>query len=491
MRRMLFICLLVVCADTHGKAEWSQFRGPNGSGVASDAHPPVEFGPEKNLLWRLGMQSGHSSPIISGDSIFLTTFDKTRQRLSVVAIDRHQGRIRWERPIATKEIERGHPSFSPASSTPVTDGEYVIAYFGSFGLVCFDYDGNPMWEVPLPLAKSYAGNAISPIIVGDKVILYRGNFVDHFLLAVDKHTGQEIWKVPQDEPFHAELACTAMPIVQDDLLILHGARSVQGFDVATGRQQWITTCATTATSTPLIVQGRVVVAAWNKLGEPALRPAFPDFVTLVEDHDTNADSVIQRKEFPRLWIFHRPEGAEAPQNGASIRFEKVDRNKDGDITEDEWQRQMHDIARFRRGYQNHGLLSLPVGGHGVLSDDEIVTLETQGIPEVPSPISDGQYVYLVKNGGLLTCIEMKSGRRVYRKRTGGSGTHYASPIIAAGHLYIADGRGRIAVLNVGEEAEVIATNEMDDGVYATPAVCDDCLYVRTHSALYAFKESQQ
>ena len=113
-------------------------------------------------------------------------------------------------------------------------------------------------------------------------------------------------------------------------------------------------------------------------------------------------------------------------------FKRVDRNMDGAIAEDEWQRQLRDMERFRRGYKNHGLLSLPTDGEGVLADDEVVTLETQGIPEVPSPISDGRYVYLVKNGGQLTCIDLETGRRVYRKRTGGSGTHYASPIIAAG-----------------------------------------------------------
>lgn len=489
MTRLLFICLLIAyISASAAEADWPQFRGPNGSGVATDSSPPIEFGPENNLLWRLELQSGHSSPVVSGDLIFLTTFDPKRKQLSVVAIDRHRGTIRWERAVAPKEIERGHPSFNPASSTPVTDGERVVAYFGSYGLICFDLEGNPQWELPLPLTKSYAGNAISPIIVGDKVILYRGNYVDHFLLAVDKRTGKELWKTPQSEPFHPELACTAIPIVQDDLLVLHGARSVQGFDLETGQQRWITKCATTATSTPLIARGRVIVAAWNKMGEPALRPEFPTFDKLVADHDANSDGVIQQPEFPRLWIFHRPEGAEAPQNGATIGFRNVDQNKDGKIAADEWRRQLRDLERFRRGYQNHGLLSLPTDRGGVLANDEVITLETQGIPEVPSPISDGRYVYLVKNGGQVTCIDLESGERVYRKRTGGSGTHYASPIIAAGHLYIADGNGRIVVMTLGASADIVATNEMGESVYATPAISGDCLYLRTHSALYAFRE---
>ena len=160
MTRMLLISLLICYADANALAEWMQFRGPNGSGVAAAASPPIEFGPDKNLLWRLEIHSGHSSPIVSGDLIFLTTFDQNQKRLNVVAIDRHRGQIRWERAINTKEIERGHPSFNPASSTPVTDGERVVAYFGSYGLVCFDLEGGKLWELPQPLTKSYAGNAI-------------------------------------------------------------------------------------------------------------------------------------------------------------------------------------------------------------------------------------------------------------------------------------------------------------------------------------------
>lgn len=490
MTRLLCFCFLIqfACAS-EVMSDWPQFRGPNGSGVAKDANPPIEFGPDKNLLWRVELRPGHSSPVIGGELVFVTTCDQESKRLSVVAIDRSQGKVRWERSVTADKVERGHPSFNPASSTPVCDGERVVAYFGSYGLICFDHEGNQLWELRLPLTKSYAGNAISPIIAGDKVILYRGNFVDHFLIAVDKRTGEEIWKTPQSEPFHAELACTAIPVVQGDLLVLHSARSVQGFDLKSGQQKWITKCATTATSTPLIVGGRVIVAAWNKMGEPALRPDFPDYAQLIENHDGNSDGAIQPTEFPRLWIFHRPEGAEAPQNGAAIRFKKVDRNHDGKIAKSEWERQLDDLERFRQGYQNHGLLSVPVNGSGILANDEVITLETQGIPEVPSPISDGRYVYLVKNGGQLTCIDLRSGERVFRKRTGGRGTHYASPVIAADRLYIADGRGRLVVMTLGESAKVVATNEMHEGVYATPAVLADCIYVRTHSALYAFKEN--
>lgn len=488
IRSVLLVALALTGLTRNAEADWSQFRGPNASGVSVGKTPPLEFGPENNERWRLPLGSGHSSPVISGDAIFLTTYDSENKRLSVVCIDREKGSVRWKRPVEATEIERGHPSFNPASSTPATDGERVVAYFGSCGLVCFDTQGNLQWQFPLPLTKSYSGNATSPIIAGDQVILYRGNYVDHFLLSVDKKTGKERWRSPQAEPFRPELACSAVPVVAKDLLVLHGARSVQGIDLESGEQRWVTKCATTATSTPLIVNGRVIVAAWNKMGEPALRPEFPNFKTLISEHDHDKNGVIQPEEFPDLWIFHRPEGIEAPQNGAKIRFNSVDQDKNAKISESEWEQQLRNLDRFRQGYENHGLLSLPTDGSGVLSDSDVVTLETQGIPEVPSPISDGRFVYLVKNGGQVTCIDLLTGHRIYRKRTGGRGTHYASPIIAGNHLYIADGSGRIAVMTLGEDPQVISRNEMEEGVYATPAASDGILYVRTHSMLYAFEK---
>ncbi|MDG2224274.1 MAG: PQQ-binding-like beta-propeller repeat protein [Rubripirellula sp.] len=491
IRNILLLALVLNGLVRTAEADWPQFRGPNASGVAVGKAPPIEFGPENNVRWRLPLQSGHSSPVVSGDAVFVTTYDAETKQLRVVCIDREQGSIRWERPVKANEIEQGHPSFNPASSTPVTDGERVVAYFGSYGLVCFDWQGNQQWQFPLPLTKSYSGNAISPIIAGDQVILYRGNYVDHFLLSVDKKTGKERWRSPQVEPFRPELACSAIPVVAGDLLVLHGARSVQGFDLQTGEQRWVTKCATTATSSPLIVNERVIVAAWNKMGEPALRPEFPSFENLIAKQDRDKDGVIQQLEFPELWIFHRPEGIEAPQNGAKIRFKSVDQDKNGEISKTEWEQQLRNLDRFRQGYQNHGLLSIPITGSGILSDNEVITLETQGIPEVPSPISDGRFVYLVKNGGQVTCIDLQTGQRIYRKRTGGRGTHYASPIIAGNNLYIADGSGRIAVMTLGEAPQILARNEMLEGVYATPAASGGILYVRTHSMLYAFEQAEQ
>ncbi len=488
MRIAVFFLVASMLVVNAALADWPQFRGPNSAGVATGPPPPIRFGPGENELWRTPMASGHSSPCVFGDSIFLTTYDQKQRKLAVVCIERSSGRIGWQRDVPTDQIEKGHPSFNPASSTPACDGARVVAYFGSFGLICLEMSGRPLWEVRMPLAKSFAGNATSPAIVGDRVILYRGTYVDHFLLAVDKHSGKELWRVPQAEQFTGEMACTACPIVADDRLIVHTARSLQAFDVSTGQRVWVAKCATTATSTPVLAGDEVIVVAWNKMGEPSLRPPFPTFERLAAEHDKDDDNRINRNEFPVQWIFHRPDGAEAPMNGGTVPFGLADKNRDRGISADEWAATVRELERFRAGYDTHGMLAIRIDSEGLVGADEIRTLETTGIPEVPSPLYDGKCVYFVKNGGILTCLDVKTGRRLYRMRTGGRGTHYASPLIADGKIYTIAGDGRVSVLTLGANPELLATNVMQEGVYATPAIVDGTIYVRTHSSLFAFRE---
>ncbi len=294
--------------------------------------------------------------------------------------------------------------------------------------------------------------------------------------------------MPQVEPFSGETACTSCPIVAGDKLIVHSARSVQAFDVSNGRQIWVTKCATTAASTPVLAGNEVIVGAWNKMGEAVLRPPFPTFKQLIAKHDKDGDQRISRDEFPKLWIFHRPEGIEAPMNGGTVNFGRTDRNKDREISADEWTAQIRGIEKFRSGYETHGMLAIPIDSKGLVDADNVRTLATEGIPEVPSPLCDGTYVYFVKNGGILTCLELKTGKRVYRTRTRGRGTHYASPLIADGKLFTIAGDGRITVLTLGPDPKILATNDMQQSVYATPAIVDGTIYVRTHSSMHAFRK---
>ena len=151
---------------------------------------------------------------------------------------------------------------------------------------------------------------------------------------------------------------------------------------------------------------------------------------------------------------------------------------------------MTELEKFRAGYETHGLLAIPIESEGFVPAGKVRTLASDGIPEVPSPVSDGKNVYVVKNGGILTGIDVATEKRLFRTRTRGSGTHYASPLICDGRMYCVAGNGDITVVQIGDRAKILTTNRLNESVYASPAVVEGVLYVRTHSALYAFANQE-
>jgi outer membrane protein assembly factor BamB len=132
-----------------GKPSWPQFRGPNASGIGT-GKPPVQFGPGEKVLWKTAVGPGLSSPIVWNGRIFVTEFDSTNKQLATLCIDQLTGKILWRRTVAPETIEKVHQISSPAGSTPVTDGERLFVYFGSYGLIAYDRDGNMLWEKRLP-----------------------------------------------------------------------------------------------------------------------------------------------------------------------------------------------------------------------------------------------------------------------------------------------------------------------------------------------------
>ena len=179
-------------ADKNPKPWWPQFRGPNSSGLGG-GKPPVHFGPGQNVLWKTAVGSGLSSPIVWGERIFLTEFDRTSKQLATLCIDRRTGKILWRRAVAAEKIEEVHELGSPAAPTPATDGERVYVYFGSYGLLCYDLDGNLKWERRLPLPENPYGATASPIVAGELLVLnHQGK--DAYLLAVNRRDGRTVWK---------------------------------------------------------------------------------------------------------------------------------------------------------------------------------------------------------------------------------------------------------------------------------------------------------
>ena len=175
-----------------GKAWWPQFRGPNSSGIG-EGKPPVHFGPDQNVLWKIALGPGLSSPVIWEGRIFLTEFDRANRQLATLCVERRTGKILWRRSVTPGQIEKVHSISSPAASTPATDGERVYVYFGSYGLVCYDLNGNPKWKRRLPLPENPYGAVASPIVASVLLVLnHQGK--DSYLLGVDRRDGRTVWK---------------------------------------------------------------------------------------------------------------------------------------------------------------------------------------------------------------------------------------------------------------------------------------------------------
>jgi outer membrane protein assembly factor BamB len=177
--------------------DWAQFRGPAGRGVADgEAHLPVAFGPEQNVLWRAPTPAGDSSPCVAAGRVFLTGFagEGEDATLMTLCFDRASGAELWRRTLSVPQFERTY-AHGPATPTPACDGERVFAAFGSFGLVAYDLDGQELWRKPLPVAQNTFGTASSPLVAGGRLIFVRDEDEGSFLEAVDPANGTRLWRV--------------------------------------------------------------------------------------------------------------------------------------------------------------------------------------------------------------------------------------------------------------------------------------------------------
>src|SRR6185369_6766569 len=164
MMRAFQCAVVLLAAASAGAANWPQFRGPGGLGLAEGPEPPVHFGPQSNVVWQLATPAGNSSPVIWGYKLFITGHDKTA--IETLCIDRTKGTMLWRKSAPSSKFEPAHNLSGPATSTPVTDGNRIFVYFGSFGLLAYDFEGNEQWRMPLTTPVVEFGTGTSPILVG-------------------------------------------------------------------------------------------------------------------------------------------------------------------------------------------------------------------------------------------------------------------------------------------------------------------------------------
>jgi len=428
-----FAFVLLLSLTTIGfAANWPQWRGPDGSGISNEKNLPAEWTPTKNIKWKTPIAGrGHSSPIVWGNRIFLTTAIEgevvpgakavkhmadgkeflhpdsvgadRKHTFKVIALDRNSGKVLCE-SVAWEgtPYDNRHRKSSFASSTPATDGKLVYAFFGTEGLYAYDYNGKLAWKAKLGnLGTVGMGTGTSPILYEKLVIVQcdEENGDSSFIVALDKQTGKEVWRTPRKVQ-----VSWATPILVRTAkraeLITSGTEFVISYDPATGKELW-----------------RHKGVESNAIPSPV----------------ANSEMVFLVAGFPAK------------------------------------------IA-----------MAIKLGGSGDLTGTPNVPWTyAKGTAYVPSPILYGDYLYLTTDRGILTCIDAKTGEVKYEGgRIPIPATFTASPVAFEGKILMTSEDGDTFIVKAGPKHEILGTNSIGEAVYASPAVADGRIFIRGEKNLY-------
>jgi len=428
------------CADQN----WPAFRGANARGVA-DGYPTVtewDLDEMENVLWKTPIPGlGHSSPVIWGDRIFVTTsiYSKGEQRLKVglygsgdpepedadftwnfYCIDKRNGEIMWEYTCyeGKPEIKR-HPKASHASATPCTNGKCVVAFFASEGLYCFDLEGSLVWQRDLGVIDQGApgypqyqwGGGTSPIIHDNKLIMQCDQQGQSYITAFNVESGAQIWRTDRDED--PTWSTPAVHSGEHPQIITNGYKHIGAYDIETGKEIW-----------KMHGGGDVPV--------PTPLVAF-DLIFITNAH-----------------------GKMAPIYAIKASA-KGDISLEGESTSNE-----HIPWSIRRG-----------GNY------------------IPTPVIYGDLLYCCSDQGRVTCYDARTGKQIYAKKLRGRPSFSASPVVADGKIYCPSEKGDIYVVKAGQEYEFLAKNSLGETCMASPAVSEGVLYFRARHHLIAIGKTEK
>lgn len=413
---------------------WAQWRGPSNTGVAA-GDAPLTWSDSANVRWKVAIPGrGHSSPVIWGDRIFLTTAIPTgkktaaeaapegggrrggggsgsgeEHRFVVMAVDRLSGKTVWEQTATTAVPHEGyHQAYgSFASNSPATDGQRVYAFFGSRGLYCYDMAGKLLWTkdfgVQMRMRLAF-GEGAAITLHGNRLVAVFDHEGEGLLAALDTATGKEVWRIPRREG--------------------------------------------TSWSSPLVVQHggsrQVVVTATPK----------------VKSYDLESGKLLW--EVSGLGLNPIPQPV-----------------------------QQGDVVYVMSGYRDPMLLAVKLGRTGDLTGtDAVVWQATRGLSYTASPVLHDNTLYLLTDNGQLSALNAATGAPHYQQtRLPGPANFKSSPVATNGKLYIASEEGDVIVIKMGPAYEVLATNTLTDQSFiATPAVADGEIYLRSRTHLFRIAE---
>ena len=406
---------------------WSGWRGPRYDGMTSESNLPLHWSPTERIQWKTEIPgSGHSSPIVWGDAIFVTSATPADLTRHVYRIDRTDGRIVWDRVVGTGPFEPMHEDNSPASATPVTDGESVYSVFvvdGQLLVSAVSLDGMIMWQSQPGTFYSRHGFCTGLVLDPQGRLIVSGlqDGPDAFVAALDRRTGKTIWKVKRRVVSRSYSTPCLCEIDGRKALLLSGADQTIAYDRETGQTLWEVEGPATKTVSSIVVDeaNHLAFVCGGRDGNfYALRTALPagekPAPAFVPDPDSRSDAAFE----PTPTLKQR-----------------------------------------------------------------LVWKSTKGIPYMTSPLLSHGMLHIFSDEGIYNCYEAKTGRVLKTVRAAGSVR--ASMIANAERIYLTEENGTTTVFQNDATWTVLARNELSETVIASPAVAPGQLLIRGVKHLYA------
>ena len=451
-------------------ADWPRFRGPNGAGVAETPALPDSIGPDKHVVWKTALPPGHSSPVISGSRIFLTAFEG--DKLFTIALDRGSGKILWRRESPRDRHEKLDAQNSPSSPTPAADGHNVYIFFPDYGLISYTFDGQERWRTRLGPFDNMYGMGVSPILAGDKVVLICDQMHDSFAAAFSQADGKQAWKTTRPQA----LSGHSTPVVYQPQgahagteIIAPGSFRLDAYDIATGKSVWwVNGLASEMKSVTVLDGDTIYINGFNSgFNDPGKHVEIPAFADASAKYDINHDGALQQ--------------AELPEGPMRLFFPFEDTNHDGKLDEAEWKSFQAVMAA------ENGLLALNAGGAGDMTATALRWKYQSKVPQLPSTLLYRGVIYMINDGGILTTIDPANGHAFKQGRLRGAvDKYYASPVAADGKVFFVGNSGVVTIMKAGPDQEILSVDELDEECFATPAIADGRIYIRTRGMLYCF-----
>lgn len=486
---MLFLVVTFAGTSVAYSAErsvshWPQFRGQSGNAIAHGESIPLNFGPNQDVRWRTALPTGHSSPIVWDDRIFLTGHEGTT--LKMICLDSASGRILWVRERKVAEIKTYiHLAGNPANPTPATDGTRVVFVFDDYGVIVTDLNGSLLWEKELPSTNNEYSYGASPVLDSGAIYLNRDGSENSCLLCLDSSTGDERWKAarPNADPSF----CTPYLFDQNgtQLVLAGGTGELTAYHARTGASVWHATgFPVFLCPSPVAAEDTIFFGGWTTAhvaGRTRVESAFEedagvpeaamqDASTFIKHFDGNNDGRLSPEEFPR--------------GRAHDSFPFADKNNDKFVDLAEWA----PIYDDKPGLPGRNvLLGIAGGGSGDVTQSHVRWEATKGLPYVASPLAYRGHVYLVASGGIITCLDAKSGpAHMEQKRLGVGGEYYASPVAVGDNVLLCAQRGAIFIVKADDQMEIVHRTDLGECIFATPAVAGNTLFIRSENYLWAF-----